>query len=220
MCGAKHTRLLEVYHIVYRSKGGTDDEDNLITLCKDCHKKIHTGEINVNLKAKKLRLKEATHMNIIRSQLLKTYPEAIETFGFVTKENRNNLNLPKDHYIDACVVASAGKSFVVNDEIFYKRRVSKGDYQLYKGPRSEIRLPVGKIQGFKKFDKVDYLGKTYFIKGRMSSGYAVLMDIFNKTIDFSDMPRGFKTPKLKNLKRLSARSSVLCIREKITLNIV
>lgn len=214
ICGAKNTRL-EVHHIVYRSKGGTDDEDNLITLCESCHKKIHTGEINVELKAKKLRLKEATHMNIIRNQLLKTYPGAIETFGFVTKENRNNLNLPKDHYIDACVVASAGKKFVLNDEIYYKRRVSKGDYQLYKGSRSEIKLPIGKIQGFKKFDKVDYLGKIYFIKGRMSSGYAVLMDIFNKTIDFSNMPRGYKTPKLKNLKRLSARDSVLCIREKI-----
>lgn len=185
ICGAKNTRL-EVHHIVYRSKGGTDDED-----------------------------KEATHMNIIRSQLLKIYPDAIETFGFVTKENRNNLNLPKDHYIDACVVASAGKKFVLNDEIYYKKRVSKGDYQLYKGSRSEMRLPIGKIQGFKKFDKVDYFGKTYFIKGRMSSGYAVLMDIFNNTIDFSNMPRGYKTPKLKNLKRLSARSSVLCIREKI-----
>lgn len=214
ICGAKNTRL-EVHHIVYRSKGGTDNEDNLITLCESCHKKIHKGEINVSLKAKKLKLKEATHMNIIRSQLLKVYPEAIETFGFVTKENRNNLNLPKDHYIDACVVASAGKKFVLNDEIYYKRRVSKGDYQLYKGSRSEIRLPIGKIQGFKKFDKVDYLGKTYFIKGRMSSGYAFLMDIFNKTIDFSNMPRGYKTPKLKNLKRISARSSVLCIREKI-----
>ena len=214
ICGAKNTRL-EVHHIVYRSKGGTDDEDNLITLCESCHKKIHKGEINVSLKPKKLKLKEATHMNIIRSQLLKVYPDAIETFGFVTKENRNNLNLPKDHYIDACVVASAGKKFVLNHEIYYKRRVSKGDYQLYKGSRSEIRLPIGKIQGFKKFDKVDYLGKTYFIKGRMSSGYAVLMDIFNKTIDFSDMPRGYKTPKLKNLKRVSARNSVLCIRERI-----
>lgn len=215
ICGAKNTRL-EVHHIVYRSKGGTNDEDNLITLCESCHKKIHTGEINVGLKTKKLRLKEATHMNIIRNQLLKTYPGAIETFGFVTKENRNNLNLPKDHYIDACVVASAGKKFVLNDEIYYKRRVSKGDYQLYKGSRSEIRLPIGKIQGFKKFDKVDYLGETYFIKGRMSSGYAVLMDIFNNTVDFSNMPRGYKTPKLKNLKRVSARDSVLCIREKIT----
>lgn len=217
ICGAKNTRL-EVHHIKYRSQGGTDDEDNLITLCESCHKKIHMGEIDVNLKPRKLNLKEATHMNIIRSQLLKIYSEAIETFGFVTKENRNNLNLPKDHYIDACVIASGGKSFIPNDEVYYKRRVSKGDYQLSKGIRGEIKIPVGKIQGFRKFDKADYLGETYFIKGRMSSGYAVLMDIFNNTVDFSHMPKGYKTPKLKNLKRLSTRSSVLCIREKIIQN--
>lgn len=217
ICGAKNTRL-EVHHIVYRSQGGTDDEDNLITLCEFCHKKIHKGEIHINLKPNKLNLKEATHMNIIRSQLLKIYPEAIETFGFVTKENRDNLNLPKDHYIDACVIASGGKSFMPSNEIYYKRRVSKGDYQLAKGIRGEIKIPVGKIQGFRKFDKVDYLGETYFIKGRMSSGYARLMDIFNNTIDFSHMPKGYKTPKLKNLKRLSVRSSVLCIREKIIQN--
>lgn len=214
ICGAKNTRL-EVHHIVYRSHGGTDDENNLITLCESCHKKIHAGEIKVSLKAKKSRLKEATHMNIIRSQLLKRYPDAIETFGFVTKENRNNLHLPKDHYIDACVIASAGKSFVPNDEIYYKRRVAKGDYQLCKGSRGEVRLPVGKMHGFRKFDKVNYLGNMYFIKGRMSSGYAVLMDIFNEKIDFSHMPKGYKIPKLKNLKRLSARTSVLYIREKI-----
>ena len=214
VCGAKNTRL-EVHHIVYRSQGGTDNEDNLITLCEPCHHKIHTEEIDINLKPKKLNLKEATHMNIIRSQLLKIYPDSIETYGFVTKENRNNLKLSKDHYIDACVIASGGKSFVPNDEIFYKRRVAKGDYQLCKGSHGEIKLPMGKIQGFKKFDKVDYLGKICFIKGRMSSGYAFLMDISNEKIDFSHMPKGCKTPKLKNLKRLSARTSILCIKEKI-----
>ena len=218
ICGAKHTRL-EVHHIIYRSQGGTDDEHNLITLCADCHAAIHAGKITLAKKPKKMNLKHATHMSIIRSQLLKKYPEAIETFGFVTKENRNNLNLSKDHYIDACVIASAGKSFIPSDEIYYKRRVAKGDYQLYKGSRGEVKLPVGKIQGFRKFDKVGYLGKTYFIKARMSSGYAVLMDIFNEKTDFSHMLKGYKTPKLKNLKRLAARNSVLCIRENIVANI-
>lgn len=218
ICGAKHTRL-EVHHIIFRSKGGTDDEKNLITLCEDCHAAIHAGKITLTKKPKKMNLKHATHMSIIRSQLLKKYPEAIETFGFVTKENRNNLRLPKNHYIDACVIASAGKSFIPSDEIYYKRRVAKGDYQLCKGSRGEVKLPVGKIQGFRKFDKVGYLGKTYFIKARMSSGYAALMDIFNEKADFSHMPKGYKTPKLKNLKRLAARTSVLCVRENIIADI-
>ena len=158
-------------------------------------------------------------MSIIRSQLFKAYPTAIETFGFVTKENRDHLKLLKGHYIDACVIASGGKEFKLNDEIFYKRRVAKGDYQLTKGIRGEQKIPTGKILGFRKFDKVKYLGKEYFIKGRMSSGYVVLMDIFNNKIDFSYMPKGMKTPKLSNLERISSRSSILIYKSKIMANI-
>ena len=217
-CGKKNTRL-EVHHIIYRSQGGTDDENNLITLCENCHSNIHDGKMVLAKRPKKLNLKYATHMSIIRSQLLKVYPEAVETFGFVTKENRNHLSLLKDHYIDACVIASGGKVFKLNDEIFYKKRVAKGDYQLTKGIRGEQIIPVGKIQDFRKFDKVKYFRKEYFIKGRMSSGFAVLMDIFNNKIDFSFMPKGYKTPKLSNLERVSARRSCLCISQKITQNI-
>ena len=77
--------------------------------CEKCHKMVHDGLLVLTKKPKKLRLKYATQMSIIRSQLLKIYPDAIETFGFVTKENRNNLNLQKEHYMDACVIASGGK---------------------------------------------------------------------------------------------------------------
>ena len=217
-CGKKNTRL-EVHHIVYRSQGGTDDEDNLITLCEECHSAVHDGVLTINRKPKEMNLKYATHMSIIRSQLLKAYPEAVETFGFVTKENRDHMSLPKEHYIDACVIASGGEEIEANDEIFYKRRIPKGDYQLCKGVRGEQEIPVGKIYGYRKFDKVEYLEKEYFIKGRMSSGYVVLMDIFNNKIDFSDMPRGWKTPKLANCKRRSARSSCLCTSQRITASI-
>ena len=212
-CGKKHVRL-EVYHIIFRSMGGTDDEKNLITLCEKCHKAVHDGVLILTKKPKKLNLKYATQMSIIRSQLLKFYPDAVETFGFVTKENRNNLNLPKGHFIDACVIASGGKKFELNDIIYQKRRVAKGDYQLFKGVRGQQKIPVGKIQGFRKFDKVKYLKHEYFIKGRMSSGLSVLMNIFNKKIDFSHLPRGWRTPKLSNLERISARSSCLCISQR------
>lgn len=212
-CGKKHVRL-EVHHIIFRSMGGTDDERNLITLCEKCHKAVHDGILILTKKPKKLNLKYATHMSIIRSRLLKIYPDAIETFGFVTKENRNNLNLPKGHFIDACVIASGGKKFELNDIIYQKRRVAKGDYQLFKGVRGQQKIPVGKIQGFRKFDKVKYLKHEYFIKGRMSSGLSVLMNIFNKKIDFSHLPRGWRTPKLSNLERISARSSCLCISQR------
>ena len=43
----------------------------------------------------------------------------------------------------------------------------------------------------------------------MSTGYAVLMDIDGNKIDFSTMPRGYKTQKLRNCKRITARSTVM-----------
>lgn len=215
VCGKKHTRL-EVHHIIYRSQGGTDDESNLITLCEDCHNKVHSGTLVLDKKPKKSGLKHTTQMGIIRNQLLKKYPEAIETFGFVTKENRDHLNLLKDHYIDACIIASGGKEFEPSDEIFYKKRVAKGDYRLTMGRRGEKRLPTGKVHGFRKFDKVKYLGHEYFIKGRKSNGSCVLMDIFNQEISFRHAPRGYKVPKLPNCTRVKARSSCLCINQKVT----
>ena len=212
-CGKKNCRL-EVHHIKFKSNGGTDDEENLITLCKECHDGIHNGTVVLNKKPKKSKgLKYATHMSIIRSQLLKKYPDAIETFGFVTSENRNHLKLRKGHYIDAYVIASGGLDFEQSDTVYYKRRVPKGDYQLRQGPHSEKKIPVGKIQGFRKFDKVKYLGKEHFISGRMSSGYARLIDIFGDEVDFSYMPRGNRIPKLSNCKRILARRSCLCIRK-------
>ena len=217
-CGKKNCRL-EVHHIKFRSDGGTDDEENLITLCEDCHKGVHAGTIVLDKKPKKSKnLKYATHMSVIRSWLLKKYPDAIETFGFVTSENRHRLNLPKDHYIDACVIASGGLEFKELDVILYKQRVSKGDYQLTKGIRGEQKLPTGKICGFRKFDKVEYLGNQYFIKGRMNSGFAILMDVFGNEVDFSYMPKGLKTPKLSNCKRVSSRRNYLCIKQTRSIN--
>ena len=213
-CGKKNCRL-EVHHIKFRSNGGTNDEENLITLCEDCHKGVHAGIVVLNKKPKKSKnLKYATHMSIIRSRLLKKYPDAIETFGFVTSENRNHLKLEKDHYIDACVIASGGLEFRELDVIYRKRKVSHQDRILTKGVRGEQKLPTGKIFGFKKFDKVEYLGETCFIKGRRSSGAFVLMDIDNSSIDFRSRG-GKQNPPYRFIKRLNTRRSVLCIKEKI-----
>ena len=74
----------------------------MITLCKECHKGVHDGTVVLNKKPKNLNLKHATHMSIIRSRLLKKYPNAIETFGFVTSENRNHLKLKRPLYRCLC----------------------------------------------------------------------------------------------------------------------
>lgn len=209
---------LHVHHIIYRSNNGSDEESNLITLCENCHIKLHRGELN-NFESKlvgkkKTNLRYASQMSVIRSQLLKYYLNVIETYGYMTKENRQNLGLSKDHYIDACVIASQGLSFQENNLIYYKKCVSKGDYQLSKGVRGQQVIPTGKICGFRKFDKVKYFSEEYFITGRMSTGFAILMDIFGNKVDFSSQPKSYKTPKLSNCKRINARSG-LCISQKI-----
>ena len=213
-CGKKNCRL-EVHHIKFKSNGGTNDEENLITLCEDCHKGVHAGIIVLDKKPKKSKnLKHATHMSIIRSRLLKKYPNAIETFGFITTENRNHLKLRKDHYIDACIIASGGLEFKELDVIYKKRRVSPQDRILTKGVRGERRLPTGKVHGFKRYDKVRYLGEVCFVKGRRVRDGFVLMDIENSSIDFRDKG-GKQNPSYKSIKRVNARKSILCISQRI-----
>ena len=213
ICKGKHKdSKLEVHHIIFRSQGGSDEAENLITLCHTCHSALHAETIKANLVGKtKGQLKYATQMNSIRCQLLRRYPKAIETFGSVTKANRLALtDIAKDHHLDACVIATGGKQPIfVTNVVYIKKRVARGDYQQTKGVRSQQRIPTGKILGFRKFDKIKYFGKEYFIQGRMSSGYAVLMDIEGNKIDFSHMPKGFKTPKIANIKRISARKSII-----------
>ena len=220
-CKGKHKcSKLEVHHIVFRSQGGSDEESNLITLCHTCHKDLHSGKINPKLKGKvKGALKYATQMNSICKQLFRTYPNAIETFGYVTKANRLALGIDKKHYYDACTIAAQGKLFRITTRLFKKKCVPDGDFQKTKGVRSEQAIVTSKIGGFRKFDKVRYFGKEYFIKGRMSTGYAILMDVDGKKIDFSAMPKGYKTPKMANLKRLEARSSWMVTAVEVTPNI-
>lgn len=220
-CKGKHKdSKLEVHHIVFRSQGGSDEENNLITLCRTCHKDLHSGKIHPKLDGKaKGALKYATQMNSIRKQLFRLYPNAIETFGYVTKADRLNLGIDKEHYYDACVIATQGNPFNVKSSLYKKRCVPDGDFQKTKGIRSEQPITTKKIHGFRKFDKVRYFGKDYFIKGRMSTGYVVLMDIDGNKIDFSMMPKGCKTPKMVNLKRLEARSTWMITTVEVTPNI-
>lgn len=205
--GKTKDRKLEVHHIIFKRNGGSDEAKNLITLCKTCHDNLHDGNITLKGGKAKGQLKHATQMNSIRQQLLKIV-DCEETFGFITKEHRQILNLPKEHYMDAIAIASQGNNInFKTNQVLFKKCVSDGDYQQTKGVRSEQKIPTNKIMGFRKYDKVKYLGREYFIKGRMSSGFAILMDINGTKIDFNNAPKGMKTPKLNNMKRIGSRKT-------------
>lgn len=202
--GKSRDRRLEVHHIVFRSAQGSDEESNLLTLCKTCHEDLHAGRMTLKqMGAKKGTLLHATQMNGIRLQLLRLL-QAEETWGFVTKEHRQFWYLPKEHVFDAAVIATRGRQPVFQTTMLIaKRCVPSGDYQQTKGIRGQQRIVTGKIRGFRKFDKVRYRGRDYFIKGRMSSGYAFLMDLTGNTVALKPMP------KFEKMRRVGARKSWL-----------
>ena len=208
--GKSKDSKLEVHHIVFRRNGGSDEASNLVTLCKICHEDLHSGSITLKGGKTKGHLKHATQMNSIRTQLLRLLPCAEETFGFVTKEHRQLLDLPKEHHIDAVAIASQGNEVQFKTNVvLFKKCVSDGDYQQSKGIRSEQRITTGKIQGFRKFDKVRYLGVEYFIKGRMSTGYAILMDAKGTKVTLKPIP------KFGKMERVQARKSWIISQETI-----
>ena len=198
---------LEVHHVVPTSKGGSNRPNNLITLCKTCHDDLHAKKIELKKKnLKNLNLKHATQINVL-ALLFKKYLDFTETFGYITKTIREYFGITKDHCYDAAC-AEITKDIIpefLTDRILYKKCISKGAYQIFHGKRSEKRFPSGKIKGFKAWDKILYKDVKYFIKGRMSSGYAKLCDIFGKEIPLKPIP------KFNLMTRLSARKTWIMI---------
>jgi 5-methylcytosine-specific restriction endonuclease McrA len=46
-CGFRNTLCL--HHLIYRSHGGEDTMENLITLCNFCHKSHHDGKLGIEV---------------------------------------------------------------------------------------------------------------------------------------------------------------------------
>lgn len=154
--------------------------------------------------------------------LQKEYPDAELTYGFITKEMRRVFMLEKSHMIDACCIASRGSEFHDENSNKYKKKcVPKGDYArtgVY-GCKFVV-LPNGKISGFKRYDKVLYNNKEYFVVGRMSIGKVYLIDIDNNRVKVESTKRttGEKCLskakiKVSLVKKITSARSCVCIKE-------
>lgn len=146
-------------------------------------------------------------------------PDAELTYGFITKEVRRVFGLEKSHMVDACCIASRGSEFHTENSNRYKKKcVATGDYArtgVFGG--KFIVLPKGKIAGFKRYDKVFYSNKEYFVAGRMSSGYIYLIDIDNNRVQIestkrSTMEKYMSKAKIKVslVKRISSTKTCIC----------
>jgi hypothetical protein len=159
--------VLNVHHIKFKSQGGSDSPDNLITLCEKHHEQLHAGKFKLNVPKHK-SLKSATMMNLIRSQLLKTMESAIETFGYITKAKRQEHNLEKTHATDAFIIAGGLKQQRCQPlKFFFKRKNNRSLQKNRKGFAPSIRKQRYSIQ---PHDLVVWQGKQYRAIGIQNKG--------------------------------------------------
>ncbi len=105
--GKNKDKVLNVHHIESRQIGG-NRPDNLITLCKSCHKAYHKGKIKLSIKKHKA-FKAETVMSILRWKIVNKLKElgytVSITYGYLTKSARIALKLNKSHSNDAFCIA-------------------------------------------------------------------------------------------------------------------
>jgi hypothetical protein len=196
----KKEGILQTHHIKQRKDGGSDRPDNMVTVHLDCHFKFHSGEIQHTFKKPK-EYKTETQVTILKDFIVRELKKDFVvdvTFGHITKQNRQRLNLPKSHCFDAVSICNPKKVEKITS-MFKRVRIQRGRYQLTKGTRGEQKLPTGKVFGFNQWDKVKLGKQIGFIKGRRTSGYFDICDIDGDTISHS--------VKYSNLKRLTSNKT-------------
>lgn len=178
--GKSKDNVLNVHHIESRQTGG-NRPDNLITLCRYCHKQYHKGNIKLpeNIK-KKAGYRDAAFIGIMRwafyNKLKKQYSnmDVSMTYGYITKNTRIENNLPKEHCIDARCITGHPKA-VPCDEMFIIKKVRCHNRQIHKmtiskgGYRKRNQADY-EVKEFRLFDKVSFNGQECFIFGRRASG--------------------------------------------------
>lgn len=193
-CHGKGVKL-HVHHIESRKIGG-DAPDNLITLCEDCHKKLHKGLIKVTkaLKRKTKSTRDAAFMGIMRKTLMQRIRSELmipieETKGYITKYIRVEvLKLAKSHINDALAIAvglrghgvltgpinikRVDKSYLIKPVRHHNRQIHKAT--INKGGVRKLNQAPKYVKGFRLFDKVLYNNQECFIWGRRTSGSMLL----------------------------------------------
>ena len=197
----KSVSKFEVEHMLPKSRGGSNRIDNLTLSCHDCNQKKDTLTaeefIKQTLPAKKAaaKLKQLpsekrlfkymTYMNATRWALYNTinekYPNVQMTYGYITKYNRIQAELPKAHHIDAkCItgfstVPSIDQTVVKikmrrHNRLLHRATFSKGHI------RKSASLPTI-IFDFQLYDIVLFDNHRYYIKSRRSSGIFALASV-------------------------------------------
>ncbi|MCL6557284.1 MAG: HNH endonuclease [Firmicutes bacterium] len=158
-CGAK---IEEAHHLKQKVKGGTDNPDNQVSLCKKCHRLVTQGKLKLNIVSGK-ELKGAAFINAAKdyivSEVKKFIPEVVTQEGWRTKEERERLNLPKSHVNDAIAMGTSGQDvYIPNIPVYEIRPRQRAVRQQYLsepkkgGVFKRYRHPWQSIAGIKRGD--------------------------------------------------------------------
>lgn len=175
--GKSGDKILNVHHIESRKTGG-NAPNNLITLCETCHKKYHSGEIELRIRRGQ-SFRDTVFMGIMRwafyNKLKEIYSDVSTTFGYITKKIRIENGLEKDHRVDARCISGNPKAKSL-DCWFLQKATRRHNRQLHKmtilkgGDRKANQAPKY-VFGYKLFDRVQMLdGKEGFVFGRRKNG--------------------------------------------------
>ena len=168
-CGAQAE---EIDHVIPRAKGGTNSVYNLVASCRACNQmksnlslKEFGKKINKNfskLEPKKLP-KDAAIVQAARNYMVKEVTKLVFNTtlhdAWMTKYNRDELGLPKEHYYDALSVGEVPNKFdFLTDKVFQISAKGRGSRQMclmnkYGFPRTK---PKGSklVEGFQTGDMV------------------------------------------------------------------
>ena len=217
-CGKSKDKILQTHHIIYRSNGGTDRVDNLITVCTDCHTSKNHQKGGILYKwqeqhKKVKQYKEPPFMNAIRQRIFARYPNAHTTYGSETTPHRKELGLEKTHYNDAITIS--GITNIKEDpkewlliKQFRKKKRSLHEATARKGrkepncfqKRNSKNTPF--YRGFYLNDKVKVFGhgQIGYITG-FTSGGAYVKNVDGEYITIPN--KSYKQVSIKYLKLLS-----------------
>ena len=116
-CGKQKVKL-QAHHIVWTSKGGKDSLYNLITLCENCHDRVHSAGESGKVKIKEGKIvtgmdgfsdkiaQRTMQGKSLMYQELGKIVSLSTVYGYQTSAYRKSLSLPKTHDIDALCVAT------------------------------------------------------------------------------------------------------------------
>lgn len=169
-CQKQKVRL-EAHHIQFRKLGGKDTLANLVTLCEQCHHRLHEGRIILKVTGVSGHLDQIAQRAMQGKAHLYTTLGALAklstVFGYETATYRKYRNLPKTHIIDALCIATLTTGEVVAPPEsnvyqigFRPRQTRKRYHSLPRKGKGRVKYQVNEeLQGFRKGDLVLVKGK-------------------------------------------------------------